>query len=253
MGSNRNLSEWINLNNKESSKTSYFFLEHICKARIDLHIDSGRHGCDQEINVYLAGLLTSLIASTAFIQQKPYISVFDHDIRNYLDTHPGLRNEFVVYRDNADYGLVSAGLFSGDNHRGSYHHIVIADQADLGKIALYYSMAASALTQLQGTHHSLVCVLDSMSKYLDEIYQILRYAAVTYFDMVEKVSDVSLYHLEMELAEEGKKILYREKVDEYLKLYSEYKTAPTEQLKIEINNVTRELENMNDQFNGEYL
>lgn len=253
MGSDRNSSEWIDLNNKESSKTSYFFIEHVCKARIDLHIESGRHVCDEEINVYLAGLLTSLIASTGFIQQKPYISVFDNDIRNYLETHPGLRNEFVVYRDNADYGLLAAGLFAGDNHPGSYHHIVISDQADLGKIALYYSMAASALAHLQGTRHSLVFVLDSMSKYLDEIHQILRYAAVTYFDMVDKISDASLYHLEKELAEEGKRILYKEKVDEYLKLYSEYKTAPTEQLKSEINNITHELKNMNDQFKGEYL
>jgi hypothetical protein len=253
MGSSRNLSEWIDLNNKESSKTNYFFLEHVCKARIDLHIESGRNVCDQEINVYLAGLLTSLIASTAFIQQKPYISVFDLDIRNYLDTHPGLRNEFVVYRDNADYGLMSAGLFAGDNHRGSYHHKVISDQADLGKIALYYSMAASALAHLQGTRHSLFCVLDTMSKYLDEIHQILRYAAVTYFDMVEKISDGSLYHLEMELAEEGKKTLYKENVDKFLQLYTEYKKAPTDQLKNEINNVTRELKNMNDQFKGDEL
>jgi len=253
MGNNRNSSHWIDLNNKESSKTSYFFLEHVCKARIDLHIESGRHVCDQEINVYLAGLLTSLIASTAFIQQKPYISVFDYDIRSYLETHPGLRNEFVVYRDNADYGLMSAGLFAGDNHRGSYHHIVISDQADLGKIALYYSMAASALAHLQGTRHSLVCVLDTMSKYLDEIHQILRYVALTYFEMVDKISDGSVYHLEKELAEEGKKILFKQKVDEYLKLYSEYKIAPTEQLKCEINNVTRELKNMNDQFKGDLL
>jgi hypothetical protein len=253
MGSNRNSSDWIDLNNKESSKTNYFFLEHVCKARMDLNIESGKHECDQEINVYLAGLLTSLIASTAFIQQKPYISVFDYDIRNYLENHPGLRNEFVVYRDNADYGLMAAGLFSGDNHRGSYHHIVMADQADLGKIALYYSIAASALAHLQGTRHSLVYVLDSMSKYLDEIHQILRYAAGTYFDMVEKISDGSMYHLEKELAEEGKMMLFKEKVDEYLKLYAEYKTAPTEKLKCEINTITRELKGMNDQFKGDCL
>jgi hypothetical protein len=253
MGGNRNSSDWIDLSNKESSKTNYFFLEHVCKARIDLHIESGRHDCDQEINVYLAGLLTSLIASTAFIQQKPYISVFDYDIRNYLETHPGLRNEFVVYRDNADYGLLAAGLFAGENHRGSYHHIVLSDQADLGKIALYYSMAASALAHLQGTRQTLVCVLDSMSKYLDEIHQIVRHAALTYFDMVEKISDGSLYHLEKELAEEGKKILYKEKVDEYLKLYSEYKTAPTEKLKSEIDKITNELKSMNDQFKGDDL
>lgn len=253
MGSNRNSSEWIDLKNKEKSKTSYYFLEHVCKARIDLHIESGKHEYDQEINVYLAGLLTSLIVSTGFIQQKPYISVFDYDIRNYLETHPGLRNEFVVYRDNADYGLLIAGLFAGDNHRGSYHHIVISDQADLGKIALYYSMAASALAHLQGARHSLVNVLDSMSKCLDEVHTILRYAATTYFDMVNKISDGSLYHLEKELAEEGKKILYMEKVDTYLKLYSEYKTTPSEQLKNEINNVTRELKKMNDQFNSDCL
>jgi hypothetical protein len=253
MSSNRNSSEWIDLNNKDASKTNYYFLESVCKARIDLHIESGRHVCDQEINVYLAGLLTSLIASASFIQQKPYISVFDYDIRNYLETHPGLRNEFVVYRDNADYGLLAAGLFAGDNHRGSYHHIVISDHSDLGKIALYYSFAASALAHLQGTRHSLVYVLDSMSKYLDEIHQILRHAALTYFDMVDKISDGSLYHLEKELADEGKKILYKQKVDEYLKLYSEYKAAPTEKLKNELNSITNELKSMNTQFKADNL
>ena len=41
----------------ENGETLYFFLEHLLKARIDLHMETGENVYDEEINMYLANLL----------------------------------------------------------------------------------------------------------------------------------------------------------------------------------------------------
>ena len=239
---------YYDLNKKTNDQTNFYFLEHVLKARADLNLETGKHEFDQEINVYIAGLLNSLIASTSFVQQKPYISAFDIDVRRWLDSHPGLRNEYVVYRDNADFGLVLLGLFLKYHHQGSYQHIVMPENNDQGRVALYYSFAASALAHLRGTSVSLVNVFESLAEQMEEVLLILRRAAGTYFDMMEKISNGSMFHLEKELVDESRKCLYNKKIDEFLKLYSEYKENPTDDLKNQISRISDELRTINGKF-----
>lgn len=239
---------FYDMNRNENSQTRFFFLEHVLKARVDLNLETGKNEFDQEINVYIAGLLNSLIGSTSFVRQKPYISPFDFDVRKWLEAHPGLRNEYVVYRDNADFGLVLLGLFLKIHHQGSYHHIVMPESNDQGRVALYYNMAASALSQLQGNSVSLVNVFEAISEQMENILQIIRRAAGTYFDLMEKISDGSMYHLEKDLANESKKKLYSTKIDEFLKLYSDYKEKSTDELKMQMVKIVGELQQINSEF-----
>lgn len=239
---------FYDLNRKEKSQTRFFFLEHVLKARVDLNLDTGRNEYDQEINVYIAGLLNSLVESNSFILQKPYISPFDTDVRKWLEAHPGLRNQYTVYRDNADFGLVLLGLFLKVHHKGSYHHIVMPENKDQGRVALYYSLAASALAHLQGNSVSLVNVFEAISEQMENILLILRRAAGTYFDLLERISDGSMYHLEKELTDKSNKNLYNKKIDEFLKIYSEYKANPTNELKKKINALADELRLLNSEF-----
>jgi hypothetical protein len=248
MKDNKLIRTYYDLDQKTSSQTNFYFLEHVLKARSDLHLETGKHEYDQEINVYIAGLLNSLIASTSFVQHKPYISAFDIDVRRWLDSHPGLRNEYVVYRDNADFGLVLLGLFLKYHHQGSYQHIVMPENNDQGRIALYYSLAASALAHLKGATVSLVTVYESIAEQMEEVLLILRRAAGTYFDLMEKISSGSMYHLEKELTDQSKKALYNKKIDEFLKLYSEYKENPTADLKKRISELSDELRLLDDKF-----
>lgn len=248
MEENKLIRTYYDLDQKANGQTNFYFLEHVLKARSDLHLETGKHEFDQEINVYIAGLLNSLIASTSFVQHKPYISAFDIDVRRWLDSHPGLRNEYVVYRDNADFGLVLLGLFLKYHHQGSYQHIVMPENNDQGRIALYYSFAASALAHLKGASVSLVNVFESLSEQMEEVLLILRRAAGTYFDLMEKISSGSMYHLEKELTDESKKCLYNKKIDEFLKLYSEYKENPTDDLKSKISKLSDELRAIDEKF-----
>jgi hypothetical protein len=242
---------FYDLKSKAVQGTGFFFLNYILKARADLHFESGRHELDQEVNVYISGLLNSLASSNSFIRQKEYLSAFDADIRHYIENHPGIRNEYEVYRDNADFGLIVHGVFLGYEHKGSYQHLVMPGEDQQGRISFYYKLAASALSHLQGTHGALVAVFMALAEEMPEIVQILRRAAGYYFDLMERFSEGSFYHLERELDEMNTNKRYGEKLDEFLKAYSEYKAAPTEERKEALLVLAGELSLMNEKFKFE--
>lgn len=237
--------------NKEevNKKIFFFFLEHILKARIELKLESGRNEEDEELNIYLAGLLHSLVCSDLFTMQKPYISPFDCDVQEWITLHPGLRNQYIVYRENADFGLICCSFFWGYHHPGSYYHHVLIDSNPCTRIALYYEIAASLLSHLQGTHVSLVSVLEALSKNLEEIIKIVRYAASEYFDMMERISEGSFYHLEKEIEKMELEKKYETTLDEFLKIYAAYKENPTEELKRKLFSLSEELKKIKDSFN----
>lgn len=232
--------------NNRNTEITFFFLENVLRARADLHMESGLHEHDQEINVYLAGLLNSLIDTDTF--SKPYISPFDRQVREYLEYHPGLRNQYTVYRDNADFGLILLGFFFGFEHQGSYHHIVLSDIDEKGRIALYYEQAASALSHLKGGNVSLVTVFQELAEYLPEILRILRHVGSAYFDFVEKLSQGGLYHLENEMNRNDEGKLYNVILDNFLKKYETYKENPLPELKNEVLRLADELKKLNKNF-----
>lgn len=242
---------FFDLKSSDLQEIRFFFLNYVLKARADLHLESGLHINDQETNVYLAGLLSSLASSDAFLRQKAYISPFDIDIRNYLDAHPDARTKYKVYRDNADFGLVSRGIFQGYVHPGAYQKIVMPDSDPQGRIAVYYELAASALTHLQGSHASLVPVFCSIADNLEEILHILSRAAGHYFDLMERITDGSMFHLEQELVHMDNHKAYSVKVDEFLKAYGDYKAAPTEEGRKRLLALAGECSLMNERFKFE--
>lgn len=246
MSSSKIIQLFSDTQEQRNNEISFFFLEHVLRARADLHMESGQHEYDQEINVYLAGLLNSLLDSGLF--SKPYISPFDLQVRQYLEKHPGLRNEYNVYRDNADFGLIILGLFLGFEHKGSYQKSVLSEVDEKGRISLYYEQAASALAHLQGRNLSLVTIFKELSEYLPEVIQILRHAASTYFDLVMRISNGSIYHLEKELNAADNKRIYSVKLDEFLKKYAAYKDNPTSELKKNIMELAEELRKLNEKF-----
>ncbi|MBN1576761.1 MAG: hypothetical protein JW913_09430 [Chitinispirillaceae bacterium] len=248
MSAGKILTPFYDMKEHAVGKSGFFFLEHLLKARADLHLESGGHECDQELNVYIAGLLNSLVRSDSLLRQKPYISPFDTDVRQWLANHPGLRSAYNVYRENADFGLMLFGIFSGYEHEGSYHHIVIAEHDEQGRIALYYELAASALAHLQGNNTSLIDVFETLSKHLDEILRILQHTAHSYFDLMERMSEGSLFHLERELDEMNERKWYDEKLDEFLKCYAAYKEQPSDAGKERLLMLAEELKRLNADF-----
>jgi hypothetical protein len=244
---------YYDLGDKSLQQTSFFFLEHILKARADLHLESGHHEHDQEVNVYLCGLMNSLVDAKELIRGREYVSIFDIDVRRWLDEHPGTRNEYIVYRDNADFGLLQEGVFQGDEHPGSYHHIVLPETTRQDRIVLYYELAASALSHLQGTHGPLVPVFLSLAHHMVEILHIVRRAAGFYFEMLDRISEGSLFHLEREMNEKAMMRQYRELLDEFLKIYQKYRSAPCPEERERLMQIAANLHVLNNEFRCDEL
>ncbi len=229
--------------------TNFFFLENVLKARIALDIGTGLHDYDEEVNVYVAYLLMSLVTTDALIRAKPYISAYDGDVRKYLEEHPGARNEYRVYRENADYGLVAETVFSGQEHPGSYYERVLSERDESGRIALYYQLAASALSHLTCANTTLVHVLASIADNYGDVEKLLRKVSKDYFELIERLSDGSLYHMQLEAAGIAAKNDYDRRLDEFLKAYYEYTLNPTEEGRRQVMGLVEGLRALNKDFN----
>jgi hypothetical protein len=249
METGSNFTSFYDMKKHSIIENGSLFLEFILKARTELHLESGGYKFGEELNVYIAGLLRLLLKSDSFLRQKPYISPFDTDVQKWLETHPGLRNTFTVYRDNADFGLLLLGLFDGYKHQGSYHRIVIGDREDKeGRIALYYELAASALMHLCGHKGSLIDIFEALSDHLSEIVHILQYMSKQYFDFLDRISEGGLFHLERELNSLDIQKQYELKLDEFLKCYTAYKDLPSDEGKNQLLALADELRKLKPDF-----
>jgi hypothetical protein len=235
-----------------NENTQYFFLENILKARIALYLDTGLHDYDEEVNMYLAELLKSMVTPCAFTENKPYISPFDYEVKSYLNEHHDTRTEYTVYKENADYGLATKAVFMEYFHKGSYWHKVLQGRTDSSeRIAFYYKLAASALAHLRGTHTTSVHVFMSLADHVTETMKIIRKVSGDTFEFVEKLSPGSVFHLEKDLADVAKVKIYKSKLDDFLKAWQEHQAEASEEKKVKLITLVEELKSLNPDFKFE--
>jgi hypothetical protein len=244
----KSVETYLDLTTKSCEKTQYFFLENILKARIALHLDTGLHDYDEEVNMYLAELLKSLVTPSAFTENRPYISPFDYEVKSFIDSHPDTRTEFTVYKENADFGLAATSVFLEYFHRGSYWHKMMQHPTSGKRISLYYKLAASALSHLRGTHTTSVHVYLSLADHMDETLRIVRKVSGDCLDFIEKMSAGSEFQLEKELADAAKVKIYKDKLDDFLKAWKEHKEDGSEEKRVKLVSLVDELKGLNPEF-----
>lgn len=251
METSKNIDSYHDLASKTDENTRYFFLENILKARINLHLDTGQHDYDEEVNMYLAELLSSLVSASSFTENKPYISAFDYEIKTYLQEHPDTRTEYTVYKENADFGLSSVSVFLDYFHAGSYHNRVIGHTDSSERIALYYKLAASALAHLRGTRTTSVHVYLSIADHIADAMRLVRTVSGESLEFVDRLSRGSMFHLEKELQEAARVKIYKSKLDDFLKAWQDHRDDRSEEKKAMLITLARELSDLNPDFRFE--
>lgn len=251
MKTSKSIDSYFDLASKTDENTHYFFLENILRARINLHLDSGRYDYDEEVNMYLAELLASIVSSSSFTENKPYISAFDYEISSYLQAHADTRTEYTVYKENADFGLSSVSVFLDYFHSGSFYRRVIGHEDCSDRIAMYYKLAANALAHLRGSNTTSVHVYLSIAEHVRETMKLIRKVSGDSFEFVEHLSQGSAFHLERELHEAAKLELFKSKMDDFLKAYQDNKNNATEEKKESLITLAKELKQLNPGFRFE--
>jgi hypothetical protein len=239
---------YFDLKSHEHEETHYFFLEKLLNARIEMHLETGHHGFDEETNVYLADLMQTLFNSDILLLEKPYLSPFDFEIRKYLEDHPGLRTEYTVYKENADFGLISCGIFTDYEHEGSYHHRILADTDSSCRIGFYYRVAGETLIHLRGSHDTLAQVLIEIGENIADAIALIKKISCDYFEILGRISEGTLFHMQKEVGELAEKKLFSTKLDDFLKTFADYKRSPEPGLRKSLLCAGQELARLNPQF-----
>ncbi len=176
-------------------RTAYFVLDSLLRSRIECGFESNSIRPDEEVNVYLVGLLSHLVSSPVIggLTRDRDVDVFEQ-VRSSTDP----RFKSKVYRTNADHLLVSSSLFATSPYveRDGQRDFGDETRDRIGRGKTYYRFAAEF--QSRAPAHSAVFarVLDILSQDFERYVGVLFHMRGEYFNLYERLRDSQIQSLE---------------------------------------------------------
>jgi len=175
----------------------FFMIENLLEARARSSFPTGSRGPDEDVNVYLAHLLTELAAGKPGREAPGGVSCLGNDC---LKGPSGRRPAAERYRRGGDARLLGVGLFGrGDLERRRRVPFgwdeESARQRDLTDGRTCYRNAVTLLERGSGSRSGLVPVLTRLADHFDGYVHVLEVLARDRFDLGARLSDAALWDL----------------------------------------------------------
>ena len=126
---------------KESSRnlqpTYYFMINCLLYSRMETGLVSNQDFYDEDVNVYLAHLLHSFINPDYVEQSKKYLSKYDADVFRRLSNSTDARLKYSIYKTNADFLLVSIGIFDNPGLPAGQKKLAPSEETYIGRGKTY--------------------------------------------------------------------------------------------------------------------
>jgi hypothetical protein len=240
---------------KESSRelqpTYYFMVNCLLYSRMETGLVSNQECYDEDVNVYLAHLLHSFINPEFVEQSKRFLSKYDTEVFRRLSSSTDARLRYQIHKTNADFLLVSIGLFDNPRGTGGTRRTQPSEEAYVGRGKTYYHFAYSYAQQVHRKNAGVAEVLEKLSVGFDKYIRILSHMRGEYLDLMNRLSQGEVYHLERSVDEHAQQELLRVKQDELLELYSAWKTTPDARTVEDLQRVVHEIQQLNPSFKFE--
>ncbi|HKI84243.1 MAG TPA: hypothetical protein VKA63_07905 [Candidatus Krumholzibacteria bacterium] len=223
---------YLLLETAESSRTPLegdtedFLLRCLLGARREASFPSNEGGFDEDVNVYLVGLLGRFFSPGYHEEARLYVHSFDLDLRRCAEESGDPRQIYRLYKVNADHLLLAIGLFqSVEGLRQDARPYLERTPRELeSRGGLYYQIASSRLRHLKrggsGTETALSKLGDGFPRYAE----VLRYLRSSYFQLTRRLGEGTLYHLARATEEtDSPATSTQELYDLFLDRYSEWR------------------------------
>jgi hypothetical protein len=168
--------------------TAYFVLDSLLKSRIECGFESSAEHHDENVNVYLVHLLSSLVEApaTGALAAPRDIDVFEK-VRRSQDA----RFKCEVYRTHADQLLVATGIFSETPYveregRRTYDGLA---QDRIGRGKAYYRFASTFHGRTGARTSALALVLARLSDHFERYVDVLFHMRGEYFHLYERLRE----------------------------------------------------------------
>ncbi len=238
-------------NTRDLQPTYYFMINCLLYSRMETGLVSNQDFYDEDVNVYLAHLLHSFVNPDYVEQSRRFLSKYDTDVFRRLSQSTDARLKYQIYKTNADFLLVSIGIFDNPGAGSAVRRVQPAEEAYIGRGKTYYHFAYSYSQQMHRRNEGVSEVLEKLSVGFDKYIRILSHMRGEYLDLVKRLSNGEVYHLERSVDEHSQQELLRVKQDELLELFSEWKKQPTDATVEGLERVVGEIRQINPSFRFE--
>ncbi len=239
-------------NTRDLQPTYYFMINCLLYSRMETGLVSNQDFYDEDVNVYLAHLLHSFVNPEYVEQSRRFLSKYDTDVFRRLAQSTDARLKYQIYKTNADFLLVSIGIFDNPAAAAaSPRRLQPAEEAYIGRGKTYYHFAYSYSQQMHRRNEGVSEVLEKLSVGFDKYIRILSHMRGEYLDLVKRLSNGEVYHLERSVDEHSQQELLRVKQDELLELFSAWKKEPTDATQEGLARVVGEIQQINPAFRFE--
>ena len=114
-----------------------------------------------------------------------------------------------------------------------------SEEAHIGRGKTYYHFAYSYSRQMHRKNAGVSEVLEKLSVGFDKYIRILSHMRGEYLDLIKRLSNGEVYHLERSINEHSRQELLRVKQDELLELYSAWKRQPSAEAEEDLERIVR--------------
>lgn len=237
---------------RDLQPTYYFMINCLLYSRMETGLVSNQDCYDEDVNVYLAHLLHSFINPEYVEQSRRFLSKYDTDVFRRLSGSTDARLKYQIYKTNADFLLVSIGIFDSPQLAGATRpRVQPSEEAYIGRGKTYYHFAYTYAQQMHRKNAGVSEVLEKLSTGFEKYLRILSHMRGEYLDLMKRFSQGEVYHLERSIDEHSQKERLRVKQDELLELYTAWKSAPSPAAEEDLARVVGEIRQLNPSFRFE--
>jgi len=173
------------------------------------------------------------------------------DVFKRLANSTDARLKYSIYKTNADFLLVSIGIF--DNPLAPTAtplraQPAPAEEAYIGRGKTYYHFAYTYAQQVHRKNQGVSEVLEKLSVGFEKYIKILSHMRGEYLDLVQRFSEGEVYHLERAVDESARQDRIKAKQDQLLELYSQWQQAPTAAIEEDVKRIVGEIQELAPSF-----
>jgi hypothetical protein len=202
-------------------------MDNLLECRKESGFPSNTGVFDEDVNVYLASLLTSHVFGTAAGPTAGMIISFDIPLFEAASNEIDPRKRFNIYRANADHLLLRLGVFNNPEGRrpGSAKHMALTRDAWIGRCKAYYRLAWACAAETFRRPTAIGDIMEKLSDGLERYIGVLCMMRSSALNMIPRISSGEMYHLERGVLEKDREKELAAMYDCFLDAWAAYRRS----------------------------
>jgi len=208
----------------DPSPAYFYMMDNLLESRRGGGYPSNRDVFAEDVNVYLASLLTSSVLGAGGSTGSPIVR-YDLDLFEEAASGCAPRRRFDIYRANADDLMLRLAVFDnpGGGRPGSAPHLEMTRKAWTGRCKAYYRVAWACAAETFRRPTAIGSVMGKLSENLERYIGVISAMRASCLNIIPSLSEGQMYHLGRRVLDEQIKQDLQALYDRFLDALSEYR------------------------------